>query len=251
MCAKQVPDPAAPVRVDPATHRIDRSGRLVLDDADAVGIEVGLSLGGPVTLVSMAPRDEVTGLRQGLALGATGAVLVSDAALAGADSLVTAKVLAAAVGRLGPVDVIVAGTDSVDGYTGLMPSQLAELLGLPAVTFARRVSVPDGGGVLRAERVTATGHEDVECPLPCVLTVTSSAAVPRYPTYRDIVGARAKPVEVLRLADLGLSGSAVAASQEVVAIEAVERRRAAVVVDDGDGRGHEAVLELLARAGVV
>jgi electron transfer flavoprotein beta subunit len=185
VCAKQVPDPEVPARLEEPAWVLSREGKLVLDDADAVGIEVGLRLvevgagapasPGEVVLVSMAPRREMAGLRSGLAMGADRAVLVSDDALAGSDALGTAKVLAAVVRRLAPVDLVIAGTESTDGYTGVMPAQLAELLGLPSLTFARRLELVDGGDdatLLRAERQTEAGHDDVECELPCLVTVT-------------------------------------------------------------------------------
>lgn len=224
------------------TWRLVRDGTAVLDDADAAGIEVGLQLGGDVTLVSMAPRGEVAGVRKGLALGAASAVVVSDDALVGADALTTAKVLAAAVQRVGPADVVIAGTVSVDGYTGVLASQLAELLGLPAVTFARRVWID--GATLRAERETEDGHDDVACPMPCVLSVMTGSVTPRFPSYKAIVGARSKPVEIIGLADLGLAPPTV--GQAVVSVTAAETRAAGEVVDD-DGRGHERILDLLVR----
>src|SRR5439155_14376154 len=130
----------------------------------AVGVELAVRLaaaavpaaGSEIVLVSMGPGGDVAGLRTGLALGATRAVLVSDPALAGADALLTATVLAGVVRRLGPVDLLLAATESTDGYSGVLPAQLAELLGLPAVAFARRVEVVDGE--VQAERQTEAGH---------------------------------------------------------------------------------------------
>src|SRR3954464_2320483 len=104
VCAKQIPDPAAPGKLDPETKTLVREGKLILDDSDAYGVEMALQLadaagGGEATLVSMAPNSEVSGLRTALAVGAAKAVLVSDDALKGSDSLSTAKVLAAAIKR--------------------------------------------------------------------------------------------------------------------------------------------------------
>src|SRR5436190_7820579 len=107
VCVKQIPDPASPGQLDPADHTLVRQGKLILDDSDAYGVEMALRLveaagGGEVTLVSMAPNSEVSGLRTGLAMGAHKAILVSDPALKGSDALVTAKVLAAAIKRIEP-----------------------------------------------------------------------------------------------------------------------------------------------------
>src|SRR5947209_16712126 len=140
VCVKQIPDPAMPGRLDEQSKTLVREGKLILDDSDAYGVEMGLQLaekagGGEVTLVSMAPNEEVSGLRTALAMGAAKAILVSDPALSGSDSLSTAKVLAKAVERAN-ADLILTATESTDGYTGTVPAQMAELLGLPMVTFA-------------------------------------------------------------------------------------------------------------------
>src|SRR5437764_7564848 len=99
--------------------------------------------GGEVSLVSMAPNSEVSGLRTALAMGAHKAILISDDALKGSDALTTAKVLAAAIKRAEP-DLVIAATESTDGYTGTTPVQVAELLGLPSITFAKHIEVADG-----------------------------------------------------------------------------------------------------------
>src|SRR3954451_24626920 len=146
VCAKQIPDPAAPGELDPTTKTLKREGKLILDDSDAYGVEMGLQLadkagGGEVTLVSMAPNSEVSGLRTALAMGAAKAILGSDDSLKGSDALATAKGLAAAIKRIEP-DLVIAATESTDGYTGTLPVQVAELLGLPALTFAKHIEVP-------------------------------------------------------------------------------------------------------------
>src|SRR5206468_12879140 len=160
-----------------------RSGKLILDDSDAYGVEMALQLvdkagGGEVALVSMAPNSEVSGLRTALAMGAAKAILVSDEALQGSDALSTAKVLAAAIKRLEP-DLVIAATESTDGYTGTLPVQVAELLGLPSVTFAKHVEVAEGK--VKVQRQTEAGYDEVECPLPCLVTVTAGVVEPRYP----------------------------------------------------------------------
>ena len=141
VCVKQIPDPAAPQSLD-ASHNLDRSGKLILDEADTYGVEMALQLvdkagSGEVTVVSMGSAADVAGLRNALAMGAAKAVIVSDDALRGTDALGTAKVLAAVIKRESP-DLILAATESSDGYTGTTPVQLAELLGL-AVDHLRQV----------------------------------------------------------------------------------------------------------------
>lgn len=246
---KQIPDPEAPADFDPETRTLVRSGGLVLDDSDSYGVEMALRLveqagGGEVTLVSMVPDGESSGLRTALAMGAAKAVVVSDPRLAGSDALGTAKVLAAVVRRIG-ADLVVAATESTDGYTGTVPVQLAELLGLPSVSFARHVEV--GATGLRVERQTEGGYDEVICPLPAVVTVTAGVVEVRYPSFKGIMGAKSKPVEQLGLADLGIDPAevgAVGARQEVVSIEPVGERAAGEVVVD-DGEGYRRILALL------
>ncbi|MHB8330378.1 MAG: electron transfer flavoprotein subunit beta/FixA family protein [Acidimicrobiales bacterium] len=249
VCVKQIPDPAAPQALDPGTKTLVREGKLILDDSDAYGVEMGLQLaeqagGGEVTLVSMAPNGETSGLRTALAMGAAKAILVSDDALRGSDALSTAKVLAKAIERVQP-DLVIAATESTDGYTGTTPVQVAELLGLPSVTFAKKVSV--GDGKVHVERQTESGYDEVECPLPAVVTVTAGVVEPRYPSFKGIMAAKSKSVEQLSVADLGLDAGQVGASgsrQEVTTVSAAEARQAGqIVVDEGDA--HEQIVRFL------
>gem|GEM_PF-5316998 len=120
VCVKQIPDPALPGELDPATNTLKRDGKLILDESDSYGVEMALQLvdaagGGEVALVSMAPNGEVSGLRTALAMGAAQGVLVSDPELAGSDALTTAKVLAAAVQRLGGAGLGLAGAAPAEG----------------------------------------------------------------------------------------------------------------------------------------
>lgn len=249
VCAKQIPDPASPGALDPDTSTLVRTGKLMLDDSDAYGVEMALQLvesagGGEVVLVSMAPRGETSGLRTALAMGASRAVLVSDEALAGSDSLSTAKALAKAIERVQP-DLVIAATESTDGYTGTLPVQVAELLGLPSVSFVKHVTVE--GGKVRANRQTEAGYDEVEVELPALITVTAGVVEPRYPSFKGIMAAKSKPVEQLGLADLGLDAAAVGAAgarQEVVSVVTADARLAGeVVVDDGDA--HERIVAFL------
>jgi electron transfer flavoprotein beta subunit len=242
VCVKQIPDPAAPPAIEPGTNTLDRSGKLILDDSDAYGVEMALQLadasgGGEVTLVSMAPNDETGGLRTALAMGAAKAILVSDPELKSTDALGTAKVLAAAITTT-PFDLVLCGTESTDGYTGTTPVQLAELLGLPSVTFAKAVAVD--GSTVRVERQTEAGFDEVTCPLPAVVTVTAGVVEPRYPSFKGIMAAKSKPVTTLSVADLGLSGQvgAAGARQEITDVVATESRsQGEIVEDEGDGAG--------------
>jgi electron transfer flavoprotein beta subunit len=239
VCVKQIPDPAAPQSFD-ASNNLNRSGKLILDEADTYGVEMALQLadkagGGEVTVVSMGSGADVAGLRNALAMGATKAVIVSDDSLRGSDALSTAKVLAAVIARE-TFDLVLAATESSDGYTGTTPVQLAELLGLPSITFAKAVSVD--GATLKVSRQTEAGYDEVTAPLPALVTVTAGVVEPRYASFKGIMAAKSKPLEVLSVSDLGLEGQvgAAGAREEIVAVEAAETRQAGEkYVDEGDG----------------
>lgn len=255
VCVKQIPDPASPGRLSAGNHRLVREGKLVLDDSDSYGVEMGLRLaeeagGGEVTLVSMAPGRETAGLRTALAMGAAKAILVSDDSLAGSDALSTAKVLAAAIRRVAP-DLVIAATESTDGYTGVLPVQVAELLGLPSVSFAKRISLSDGKA--KVDRQTEAGYDEVEVALPALVTVTAGVVEPRYPSFKGIMGAKNKPVELLSLADIGLEPNEVGeagARQEIVSVSPAEARQGGQVIVD-DGTAHERIIEVLEQLKVI
>jgi electron transfer flavoprotein beta subunit len=240
VCIKQVPGPDAPSALDPVTYNLVRSGGLVLDDSDRYSIEMALRLteqagGGEVVLISMAPSGQTAALRSGLAMGAATALLVSDQALAGSDALGTAKVLAEVV-RRSRADLILCATESSDGYTGTVPVQLAELLGYPALSFARFVEIE--GEALCVKRQTEQGYDEIRCPYPAVVTVTAGVVEPRYPSFKGIMAAKSKPLTELSLADLGIDPATVGstgARQLVVSIEDAESRASGqLVVDQGD-----------------
>lgn len=248
VCVKQIPDPATPYELDPEDHFVVRPDEQVLDDTDRYGIEVGLQLAeaadGTVTLYSMSPAGNMQGIRQALAMGADRAVIIDDPALRGSDALTTARVLAAAITRDG-FDLVIAGTESTDGYTGVLPQQLAELLDVPSLTFARKVESSDDGVVI--ERQTAAGYDVVQSPLPALISVTAGVVEPRYPTFKGIMGAKQKPVDTLTCADLDLSPDV---HQQIIAVEPVAGRAAGEVVED-DGEAHLKIMAVLETAGVV
>jgi electron transfer flavoprotein beta subunit len=254
VCVKQIPDPAEPGKLDP-DNTLNRSGKLILDESDSFGVEMALQLrdtagGGEVTLVSMAPNAETSGLRTALAMGADKAVLVSDDALSGSGALETAKVLAAAIKR-SEFDLVLTATESTDGYTGTVPEQIAEVLGLPSVTFAKHIEV--GDGTAKIQRQTEFGFDEVECPLPCVVSVTAGVVEPRYPSFKGIMAAKSKPVDQVGVADLGFDASAVGwagAGQEIVGVAEAEERQAGEVVED-DGEGHLKIVEFLEKLKVI
>ncbi|MFL5736186.1 MAG: electron transfer flavoprotein subunit beta/FixA family protein [Actinomycetota bacterium] len=222
-----------------------------LDPGDEYGVELALRLteadGGDVTAISMGPETEgTTAIRRALAMGAAGAVLVSDRALRGADALGTARVLAAAAKRQ-PFDLAIAGIESSDGYTGTVPVTVAELLGVPSVSAVRSLELWEDG--VRIERQTETGTETVAAPLPALVTVTAGANEPRYPNLKGIMAAKSKPFETLSLSDLGVDVALVAPEQRVVDVGDVPAKTAGQVVGADEGVGR--IADLLAEARVI
>jgi electron transfer flavoprotein beta subunit len=213
-------------------------------------VEVGLQLvdkagSGEVTLVSVAPNGEVSGLRTALAMGAAKAILVSDEAIAGSSSLGTAKILAAAVKRVEGADLVLTAVEASDGYTGTVAAQLAELLGLPSVTFAKHIEVD--GSTAKVQRQTEGGYEEVEVALPALVSVTGGVVEPRYPSFKGIMAAKSKPVDEVTASDLGIDAGQVGwagANQEITSIEAAASRQAGEVVED-DGTGFEKIVAYL------
>jgi electron transfer flavoprotein beta subunit len=248
VCVKQIPDPATPYRLEEGTNWLIRPEEQILDDTDRYGVEMGLQLteadGGTVTVVSMGPAGSGQGIRQALAMGADEAVLIEDSSLRGSDALTTARVLAAAISQR-EFDLVIAGTESTDGYSGVVPQMIAEILGLPALTYATQVDTGDGSVTIH--RQTVAGYDVVTSGLPAVVSVTAGVVEPRYPTFKGIMDAKKKPVETLSMGDLGAER---APEQLVLSIvDAPERTAGRKFEDDGDA--HEAIVALLADRKVI
>ena len=243
---KSIPDPNGDATLGD-DFLVIRDGEGSLDPGDEYAVEAALRLTetseGEVTAVSMGPVGALSAVRRALSMGIHRAVMVTDDALRGADALATARVLAAAV-RRGPFDLVLAGVESTDGYTGTVPATVAELLGLPAATFARSLDVADG--TLRVERQTEAGFDVVTSPLPALVTVTSGATEPRYPTLKGIMGAKQKPLNTLSLADLGLSAADVTPTQHVTGVEPAPQKAAGEIIP-ADGAAAR-IADLLADA---
>jgi len=245
---KQVPDPNSTLSLE-ADNSISREKEVVLDPGDECGVEEGLQLkeahGGEVVLVSMGPERAKDAIRKGLSMGADRAVLVTDPALAGADALTTAKVLAAAIKQEQP-DLVICATESYDGSTGMVPPMLAELLGFPQLTFAKKVEVD--GSTLKVHRQTADGYQIVEAATPALVSVTAAIAEPRYASLKGIMAARSKEIKQVGLSDLGVEKGEPAESIE--GVTDAESRKAGEVIED-DGRAVDRIVQVLASAKVI
>ena len=248
---KYIPNPTGTPEMGD-DFRLKREGvEGALDPGDEHGVEAALQIaeagGGEVTFVSMGPEPAMAAIRKALSMGGDKGVLVTDDALKGADTLATAKTLAAAIKRQ-EFDLVIAGVESTDGYTGTMPQALAEFLGIPSVTFARKLEVGDGS--ITVERQTETGYHVVECSLPALVTVTAGVNEPRYPTLKGIMQSKQKPVDQVSVSDLGLSAEEVKQSQEVIGMEPVPEREAGEIVED-PAEAPAKVVDFLKKAKVI
>ncbi len=248
VCVKQIPDPASDYTLEPDSHWLVRPTEQVLDDTDRYGVEMGLQLAqasdeGTLTLVSMGPTGNMQGIRQALAMGADKAILVDDGELRGSDALTTARVLAAAIKREG-FDLVIAGTESTDGYSGVVPQMIAELLDVPALTYATSIEIKDG---ITIHRQTMSGYDTVVAGLPALVSVTAGVVEPRYPTFKGIMDAKKKPVETLTVGDLGVATDI---EQKVAQVTAAPERTGGTVIED-DGEGHLAIVAKLRELKVI
>lgn len=250
---KPVPDPAAAAERLGPDGRLDRStAPAVINGNDEYTLEAALLLneahGGEVILLAMAPANGVETLRKGLAMGAHRGVLVTDPALEGSDAWSTARVLAAALREL-EFDLIFAGFDTSDGVGGVVGPAVATLLGLPYLSSAAKIEPDPGAGTVRVRRISATGFDVLEAPMPALVVGTQLLGAPRYPSLKGIMAARSKEVVTRSLADLGLDGASVGggASRTTLTDQRKPPERGATQVVRGSAEdGAKAIVELLA-----
>jgi len=238
---KHVPEPTATWRFT-ANGTLDRAGvegRLSQLDEYAVEQAVRLVEGGvdaEITCLTVGPAPAADGLRKALAMGGHAGVHVLDDAIVGSDALATSRVLAGAVQRLG-FDLVVCGMASTDGEMSVIPSMVADRLGVAQATNASALAID--GTELVAHRETESATEEVAVSLPAVVSVTDQSGEPRYPAFKAIMTARKKPVQTWSLADLGIDAGSVGLAAAGSVVEDAQprppRSAGTVVVDEGDG----------------
>ncbi len=217
VCLKQVPG-TTDVKINPETNTLIRQGiKTIINPFDTYALEEGVRLReryeGRVTVISMGPPQAEEALREAISVGVDEAVLLSDKAFAGADTWATAYTLGKAIDKLGQYDIIICGRQTIDGDTGQVGPELAEMLGIPFIAYVSQVEeIADGN--IRVQRMIEEGHEIIESPLPAVITVAKEINVPRLPSLRGIMKSKNAPIPVWNIEDLsvdeervGLSGS--------------------------------------------
>lgn len=215
VCLKQVPD-TTEVKIDPKTGTLIREGvPSIINPDDKNALEEALVLkdkyGANITVISMGPPQAEKALRETLAMGADEAILITDRAFAGADTLATSNALAGALRKLN-YDIVFAGRQAIDGDTAQVGPEIAEHLGLPQITYVEKVEVE--GDVLKVRRAWEDGYETIKVKTPVLLTAIKELNVPRYMNVKNIFETFKKEVKVWSANDidvdkslLGLSGS--------------------------------------------
>jgi electron transfer flavoprotein beta subunit len=250
VCVKQVPDSAAPKRLDPETKRLDRSVEGAINPFDVHAVEEALRIkergaGEEVVLVSLGPEKALESLRKALAMGADRVVLVTDEAAAGSDLVGTTRALAAALEREN-ADLVLFGQQSSDSDGAVLWASVAEKLRRPVISQVAELTLADGK--VRGKRQTEFGYDVIEAPLPAVVAVSDAINEPRYPSLKGIMGAKSKPQETLSIADLGLAGNDVGESgkrTEVYTVSDPPPRGDSLKIDD-DCAAAEKIVEFLA-----
>jgi electron transfer flavoprotein beta subunit len=207
VCLKQVPG-TTEVKINPQTNTLIRQGiKNIINPFDTYALEEGVRLkekhGGKVTVISMGPPQAMDMLREAVSLGADEAILLSDAAFAGADTWATAFTLAAAVKKIGPVDLVICGRQSTDGDTAQVGPEMAEFLNVPFLAYVGLIE-DISAGQIRVKRMIDEGNEIIQSQMPLVMTVTKEINVPRLPSLRGILKSKSLKIPTWTVQDLGI-----------------------------------------------
>lgn len=253
--AKQVMDPESPA----SAYRVDREAKQVvpttqippvINGFDENGLEAALRIKDAgedvkVTVLSAGTSFVMDVMKKALSMGTDEMVLVQDDALAGiSDSMITARVLASAIQKIGDFDLIIAGRQASDWDNAQVPLILAEMLGLPCIAITRKVEVKESEVV--CEHIIDNGYQVVSAPLPAVVTVSNELGEPRYPNIRNIMAAARKSPTTWSLADIGLSESDLAPKLQMLDLYVPEKQSQVEFIegDDEEDAGHKLALKL-------
>ena len=258
VCVKYVPDATADRHFED-DFTVDRVGvDGLLSELDEYAIEQSLQIkeksagdetadGTEVTVLCVGPEKATDAIRKALQMGADKGVHVVDDAIAGSDAVATSRVLAAAIEKVGDVDLVVCGMASTDAAMSVVPAMLAERLDLPQVTLGSVVE--NQGKQFRIKRDGDTATEVIGATAPLVLSVTDQSGEARYPSFKGIMAAKKKPLETWSLSDIGVDASEVGLEQAWTRVEGTEARpprTAGEIVTDENGSGAEALVGFLA-----
>jgi electron transfer flavoprotein beta subunit len=214
VCVKQVPDSAARVVVEDGQISWG-DAPLVINPWDEYAVEAALrqkeAFGGSVTVLSMGGEDEKEAIKHALAMGCDEAILISDPALVSADGAATARVLAAAIQKVGEVDLVFFGKQAIDSDMGTAPSMTARVLGWPVLTLVSTIDDLQDG-VIHVQKAVEEGRQMIAAKLPAVLSIIKDYGEPRYPSFMGIRKAARAQIPIWKLADLGIQPPAAVVS---------------------------------------
>ena len=247
VCLKYAID-VAQIKVDPTTRKLLTVGTpRKVSDFDKNALEEAVRIkekhGGEVVALTLTAEDASSALKEALAMGADKAFMVMDQAAQNFDTLAVSRVLAEAIRKVGSFDLIMCGEASIDGYSGQVGPKLAEILGIPVVTYVRKISLE--GSALIAERSLEDCLEVVKVKMPTLLTVTKEINEPRVPTLMDVIKASKKELVKWALSDLGISSEKIGVAIQVLEVLApkVERKKVKI-----EGETPEEIAEKLVKA---
>jgi len=241
VCVKQVPDSWAEKKmVNGVLDRVNVDA--VLNDLDEYAVEEALRIveahggnqeGGAhsVTLISMGPERATEAIRKALSMGANNAILITDSALAGSDALLTSQVLSKVISD-GGFDLVFCGTESTDARMSVIPAMISARLGWAQLTFAGSVEVDPSSLKVSITRVTDAGVDSMSAQFPAVVGVIEKINEPRYPSFKGIMSAKKKSIEIRDLASTGISAQK-PWSQVIDATTRPARAAGIKIVDDG------------------
>jgi len=239
VCAKQIPDPANPIEYKDGN--VVRPDEQVLDDTDRYGIEIALLLkekfDAEVTVISMTKVGTQKGIQQALQMGPDKALVLEDESLVGSNSLMTSNVLSELAKKV-DADIVIFGTESTDGYAGVVPQQVSRILNIPCISYVKNIEINDD---VTLTRQTIDGSEKVKLPEKCVLSVTASGVEPRYPNFKDIMAAKNKEVDIISSNDIDINTEQ---NMNFVEIEEISSSKQGEKITD-EGEAYQIIIDKL------
>ena len=239
VCAKQIPDPANPIEYKDGN--VVRPDEQVLDDTDRYGIEIALLLkekfDAEVTVISMTKVGTQKGIQQALQMGPDKALVLEDESLVGSNSLMTSNVLSELAKKV-DADIVIFGTESTDGYAGVVPQQVSRILNIPCISYVKNIEINDD---VTLTRQTIDGSEKVKLPEKCVLSVTASGVEPRYPNFKDIMAAKNKEVDIISSKDIDINTEQ---NMNFVEIEEISSSKQGEKITD-EGEAYQIIIDKL------
>ncbi|MFE3059690.1 electron transfer flavoprotein subunit beta/FixA family protein [Nocardia sp. NPDC059239] len=239
---KQVPDTWSERKLTSGDYTLDREAAdAILDEINERAVEEALLIkeaqGGEVTVLAAGPDRATEAIRKALSMGADKAIHINDPAIHGSDAVQTAYILAAALGQIEGIELVIAGNEATDGRAGAVPAIIAEYLGLPQLTHLRKLTVD--GERIAGERETDEGVFKLEATLPAIVSVTEKINEPRFPSFKGIMAAKKKEVQTFTLAELGVDPETVGVANAGTQVTGVTPKPARTagekIVDEGEG----------------